>query len=209
MDTYKYETELTAQGFKIIAGGDEAGRGPLAGPVSAAMVVLPKDYRIEGVDDSKKLTRKKRRELFAEIKKYAITYGVGIIDSKIIDKINILEATRLAFLEAYKKLSPAPDYILLDQIKLPWLIGMGIPHQAFIKGESVSASVAAASIMAKETRDLIMEQMAEKYPEYGFDKHMGYGTKAHIEAINKYGPCPIHRLTFKPISSMLLQPTLF
>ena len=209
MDTYKYETELTAQGFKIIAGGDEAGRGPLAGPVSAAMVVLPKDYRIEGVDDSKKLTRKKRRELFAEIKKYAITYGVGIIDSKIIDKINILEATRLAFLEAYKKLNPTPDYILLDQIKLPWLVGMGIPHQAFIKGESVSASVAAASILAKETRDLIMEQMAEQYPEYGFDKHMGYGTKAHIEAINKYGPCPIHRLTFKPISSMLLQPTLF
>lgn len=209
MDNYKYETELAIQGFKVIAGGDEAGRGPLAGPVSAAMVVLPKDYRIEGIDDSKKLSRKKRRELFAEIKKYAITYGVGIIDSQTIDKINILEATRLAFFEAYKKLSPAPDYILLDQIKLPWLVGLGIPHQAFVKGESISASVAAASILAKETRDLIMEEMADKYPEYGFEKHMGYGTKAHIQAIEKFGPCPIHRLTFKPISTIISQPTLF
>ena len=209
MDNYKYETELTAQGFKIIAGGDEAGRGPLAGPVSAAMVVLPKDYRIDGIDDSKKLSRKKRRELFAEIKKYAVTYGVGIINSDIIDRINILEATRLAFLDAYKQLMPSPDYILLDQIKLPWLEGMGIPHQAFVKGESISVSVAAASILAKETRDLIMEEMAEKYPEYGFEKHMGYGTKAHIEAIKKYGPCPIHRITFKPVSSFLSQPSLF
>lgn len=197
---YHYEEFAGKNGFKCVAGGDEAGRGPWAGPVYAAFVVLPENKRIDGLDDSKKLSRNARRELFEKIKAEAVTWGIGIATPEEIDRINILEATRLAFFRAFEQLKPAPDYVLLDFIKLPWL---KLPHQAFAKGESVSASVAAASILAKEARDLYMEEIAIQFPQYGFDRHMGYGTKQHQEALVKLGPCAIHRRSFKPIKNLI------
>lgn len=201
-DHYFYEKEAYGKGFCSVAGGDEAGRGPWAGPVFAAFVILPQNFEIAGLDDSKKLSRKKRRQLYGEIRARAVAYGIGTADPDEIDKINILEATRLAFRRAYEKLQPQPDYLLLDYIKLPWLKQ---PHQAFAKGESISASVAAASILAKEARDIYMEAAAERFPGYGFDKHMGYGTAAHQQALEKLGPCALHRLSFKPIKKLLPQ----
>lgn len=201
-DHYKYEDIAHSEGYAVVAGGDEAGRGPWAGPVCAAMVVLPTNFKIPGLDDSKKLSRKKRQKLYKEIIEHAITYGIGMASPEEIDKINILEATRLAFDRALKQLNPEPDYILLDCIKLPKLLELGIPHQAFVKGETISASVAAASILAKESRDLLMEEMALKYPGYGFEKHMGYGTKLHIDCLNKLGPCEIHRKSYAPIKAI-------
>ena len=197
---YHYEEFARNLGFKTIAGGDEAGRGPWAGPVYAAFVILPSDHKICGLDDSKKLSRARRRELYAEITDRAVAYGIGVAQPAEIDDINILEATRLAFQRAFDQLTPAPDYVLLDYIKLPWL---ELPHQAFARGESVSASVAAASILAKEARDIYMEQLAQKYPDYGFERHMGYGTKAHQQALAEYGPCPEHRCSFKPIKALM------
>lgn len=197
---YLYENEARKAGYKLIAGGDEAGRGPWAGPVTAAMVILPDEPCIIGLNDSKKLTRNQRKELFEEIKAKAVAYGIGWASPSEIDKINILEATRLAFQRAFEQLSPSPDYILLDFIKLPWL---KLPHQAFAKGETLSASVAAASILAKEARDIEMERLAIEYPNYGFENHKGYGTAFHIEALKKYGPCPLHRMSFKPIKALI------
>ena len=197
---YHYETMARAEGYRLIAGGDEAGRGPWAGPVCAAMVILPEDCRIEGLDDSKKLSRARRRALFAEIRAQAVTFGIGWASAEEIDQINILEATRLAFNRAFAQLQPVPDYLLLDFIKLPWL---RLPHQAFARGESISASVAAASILAKEARDLHMENLAQQFPEYGFERHMGYGTGAHQQALQQFGPCAAHRRSFKPIKAML------
>lgn len=196
---YLYETQARADGYRFVAGGDEAGRGPWAGPVCAAMVILPEDSRIVGLDDSKKLSRNKRRDLFAEIIARAVSYGIGWASPAEIDCHNILEATRLAFHRAFMQLQPVPDYLLLDYIKLPWL---RLPHQAFVKGESVSASVAAASILAKEARDLHMEDLAREFPGYGFEKHMGYGTGAHQQALQELGPCAIHRRSFKPIKAL-------
>jgi len=197
---YHYENFAVKNGFKYVAGGDEAGRGPWAGPVHAAFVVLPQNKRIDGLDDSKKLSRTARRELFEQIKSEAVAWGIGTASPAEIDRFNILEATRLAFQRAFEQLRPAPDYVLLDFIKLPWL---KLPHQAFAKGESISASVAAASILAKEARDLYMEEIATQFPEYGFDRHMGYGTKQHQEALKLLGPCDIHRRSFKPIKSLI------
>lgn len=197
---YHYENFARNMGFKSIAGGDEAGRGPWAGPVYAAFVILPEDHKIIGLDDSKKLSRAKRKQLYAEITDRAVSFGIGVAQPAEIDEINILEATRLAFQRAFVQLAPAPDYVLLDYIKLPWL---ELPHQAFAKGESISASVAAASIMAKEARDIYMEKLAQKYPNYGFERHMGYGTKAHQQALAEHGPCPEHRCSFKPIKALM------
>ncbi len=197
---YHYENEARIAGYKLIAGGDEAGRGPWAGPVTAAMAILPEEPCIIGLNDSKKLTRNQRKELYEEIKDKAVAYGIGWASVEEIDKFNILEATRLAFRRAFEQLNPQPDYVLLDFIKLPWL---KLPHQAFAKGETLSASVAAASILAKEARDLEMERLALEYPEYGFDNHKGYGTAAHMEALKKIGPCKLHRMSFKPIKALL------
>ena len=197
---YYYEQMAQKQGFKNIAGGDEAGRGPWAGPVYAAFVILPQDEKIIGLDDSKKLSRKKRKELYEEITSRASCYGIGTATAEEIDKYNILEATRLAFSRAFENLKVQPDYVLLDYIKLPWLT---LPHRAFAKGESISASVAAASILAKEARDIFMEDAGEKFPGYGFEKHMGYGTKVHQEALIEKGICPLHRKTFKPVKKFL------
>ncbi|GAB4270476.1 MAG: hypothetical protein Kow0029_07270 [Candidatus Rifleibacteriota bacterium] len=200
-DHYFYEKQARKNGYRLIAGGDEAGRGPWAGPVFASFVILPENCVIEGLDDSKKLSRQKRQKLFEEIKKKAICYGIGSASPGEIDRINILEATRLAFGRAYRSLQQKPDYVLLDYIKLPWL---KIPHQAFAKGESLSASVAAASILAKEARDIYMEAVGRKFPGYGFEKHMGYGTAAHQKALETLGPCEIHRKSFKPVKKFLI-----
>ena len=195
-DHYLHEKEALNKGFNVVAGGDEAGRGPWAGPVFAAFVVLPRGTTIPGLDDSKKLSRNRRRQLYEEIKSKAVAFAIGSADPHEIDQINILEATRLAFKRAFEKLQPQPDYVLLDFIKLPWLKQ---PHQAFARGESISASVAAASILAKEARDRYMEIAATRFPGYGFEKHMGYGTAAHQQALQQLGPCALHRLSFKPL----------
>ncbi len=164
----------------------------------AAAVILPKDIIIESVNDSKKLTPKKRDILFDEIKQKAFSYGIGIVDAKTIDKINILQATFLAMRKALEQISVAPDLVLVDgNHKIP---GISFSQQAIVSGDAKSACIACASILAKVTRDRLMFDYAEQYPEYGFEKHKGYGTKAHLEAIEKYGPCPIHRLTFAPLN---------
>ena len=188
------ENELYSKGFNKICGIDEAGRGPLAGPVVVAAVVMPQDSMIEGVNDSKKVSEKKREKLYDEIISNAIAYGVAIIDQKEIDDINILNATKKGLTEALMQLSEKPDIILVDA--LTGIDTLGIPYQSIIKGDAKSYSIAAASIIAKVTRDRIMRQLDELYPEYGFEKHKGYGTKAHIEVIKSKGICPIHRKSF-------------
>ena len=188
------EKDLNLKGFNKICGIDEAGRGPLAGPVVVSAVVMPKDSMIEGVNDSKKVSEKKREKLYDEITSNAIAWGVAIIDQKEIDDINILNATKKGLTEALMQLSEKPDIILVDA--LTGIDTLGIPYQSIIKGDAKSYSIAAASIIAKVTRDRIMRQWDEIYPEYGFEKHKGYGTKAHIEVIKNNGICPIHRKTF-------------
>ena len=188
------EKEWYQKGAKRIWGIDEAGRGPLAGPVVVAAVIMPEDSMIEGVNDSKKVSEKKREKLYDEITSNAIAWGVGIIDQKEIDKINILNATKKGLTKALTELVEKPDIILVDA--LTGIDTLGIPYQSIIKGDAKSYSIAAASIIAKVTRDRIMRQWDELYPEYGFEKHKGYGTKAHIEAIKNYGICPLHRKTF-------------
>lgn len=187
------ENELIANGYRLVCGTDEAGRGPLAGPVFAAAVILPEGTVINGINDSKKLSPQKREALYEIIKEKAISYAFTAISEKIIDEINILNATMLAMKTAVEKLSPLPDYVLVDGNKLPEL---SCPSEAIVKGDSKSISIAAASIVAKVERDRYITKSAEIYPEYGFDRHKGYGTKAHTEAILKYGPSPIHRKTF-------------
>ena len=193
IDMWQFEDETVQKGYKLICGVDEAGRGPLAGPVCAAAVILPPHIEIPGLNDSKKLTDKKRRELFPVICQHALAFGIAFSDEKEIDEINILQATFAAMKRAVDNLSVKPDYILVDGNKLP---DFQIPAQYVIKGDSLSASIAAASVLAKVTRDDLMLKMAEQYPQYGFDIHKGYGTKAHYEALTKYGASPIHRLTF-------------
>ena len=179
---------------KYICGIDEAGRGPLAGPVVVASVIMPKDSMIEGVNDSKKVSEKKREKLYEEITNTAIAWGVGIIDQREIDEINILNATKKGLTSSLKELEIKPDLILVDA--LTNIDTLGIPYRSIIKGDAKSYSIAAASIIAKVTRDRIMRQWDELYPEYGFEKHKGYGTKMHIDAIKEYGPCPLHRKSF-------------
>ena len=193
IDMLEYENMLLQQGYKWIAGIDEAGRGPLAGPVCAAAVILPEGVQIPGLTDSKKLTDKRRRELVPIIKETAIAYGIAFASEKEIDEINILQATFLAMERAVEQLSVKPDYLLIDGNRHK---EMGIPVQTVVKGDSLSASIAAASVLAKVTRDDVMLEMAQQYPQYQFDVHKGYGTKAHYQALRDHGPCQIHRMSF-------------
>ena len=190
---WEIEDFVFDRGVKTVCGVDEAGRGPLAGPVCAAAVILPPHLEIPGLNDSKKLTDKRRRELFPVIKEKAIAYAIAFSDEKEIDEMNILQATFRAMERAVEGLSVMPEYILVDGNKLPML---ATPAEAVVHGDSLSASIAAASILAKVTRDDLMLEYATEYPEYGFDIHKGYGTKAHYEALRQHGPCPIHRMTF-------------
>ncbi|MBR3978909.1 MAG: ribonuclease HII [Oscillospiraceae bacterium] len=183
-----YEKNIT-----LVCGVDEAGRGPLAGPVCAAAVILPPNIEIPGLNDSKKLSDKKRRELFPIIQENAIAYGIGFADEKEIDEINILQATFLAMERAISQLSVKPEHILIDGNRNK---DFGIPSSTVVHGDSLSASIAAASVLAKVTRDDVMLEMAKQYPGYAFEIHKGYGTRAHYDALRSNGPCPIHRMTF-------------
>ncbi len=190
---WEFEDALYGQGMCLVCGVDEAGRGPLAGPVCAAAVILPPHLEIPGLDDSKKLTDKRRRELFPIIKEQAVAYGIGLASHGEIDGINILQATFLAMERALAALNVRPEHVLIDGNREK---DFGIPVTTVVKGDSRSANIAAASILAKVTRDDFMEEQAKAYPQYGFAIHKGYGTKAHYEALGTYGPSPIHRMTF-------------
>lgn len=194
MDWLFYENEALKQGFKMICGVDEAGRGPLAGPVFAAAVILPKGHVIEGVNDSKKLSEKKREQLYDKIIDECVSFSVASASEKEIDEINILQATFLAMKRAVLALDIKPELALVDGNQTPPFSGIGV--KTIVKGDAKSASIAAASILAKVSRDRYMLKMAEKYPQYQFEKHKGYGTKLHYEMIDKYGICEIHRKSF-------------
>lgn len=193
IDMWEFENKYLAQGYQAICGVDEAGRGPLAGPVCAAAVILPVGVDIPGLNDSKKLTDKKRRELFPIICEKAVAYGIAFADRAEIDEINILQATYLAMERAIAKLELKPDFALIDGNRAK---DFGVPVETVVGGDGRSASIAAASILAKVTRDDHMLELAETYPQYGFDVHKGYGTKAHYAALAEYGPCSVHRMTF-------------
>ena len=193
VNMWEIEEGFYAQGVKIICGIDEAGRGPLAGPVCAAAVILPEHLKLPGLTDSKKLTDKKRREFFPIIKEQALAYGIGLASEQEIDEINILQATFLAMQRALDQLKIKPELALIDGNREK---DFGIPVKTVVKGDSLSLNIAAASVLAKVTRDDLMVQMAEQYPEYGFDIHKGYGTKAHYAALTEHGPSAIHRKTF-------------
>jgi ribonuclease HII len=188
-----YEKDAYKKGIKLVAGVDEAGRGPLAGPVVAAAVILPQDIFIEGLNDSKKLSHEKRERLYDIITNNALAYGIGMADEKCIDEVNILNATIKAMEDAINKLSPIPELLLIDAVKLK---NVSIRQLNIIGGDGLSVSIAAASVLAKVTRDRLIAEMDNKYPDYGFANHKGYGTKDHIEAIKKFGICPIHRVSF-------------
>lgn len=192
-DMWEIENSYFNQGITSVCGVDEAGRGPLAGPVCAAAVILPPNIEIPGLNDSKKLTDKRRRELMPIIKEKAIAYGIGFASEEEIDSINILQATFLAMERAIAQLTLKPELALIDGNREK---DFGIPVKTVVHGDSLSASIAAASILAKVTRDDLMLEMAEKYPQYHFEIHKGYGTKAHYAALSEYGPCPIHRMSF-------------
>ena len=192
IDMLQYEKEFLSQGEKLIAGIDEAGRGPLAGPVVVASVIMPLDNVIDGINDSKKLSEKKRNLLFEQIKQVAISYHIEVIDEKVIDEINILNATKQGMKNCIDKLETKPDVVFIDAVK----IDSDVQTVSIIKGDAKSYSIAAASILAKVYRDNLMLQYHEQYPIYNFAKHKGYGTKMHIDAIKQYGICPIHRRTF-------------
>ena len=193
VNMWEIEDSNYSEDVKIICGVDEAGRGPLAGPVCAAAVILPRHLELPGLTDSKKLTDKKRRELFPQIKEQAVAYGIGFASEKEIDEINILQATFLAMQRALDQWSVKPDLALIDGNREK---DFGLPVKTVVKGDSLSANIAAASILAKVTRDDLMLEMAKEYPEYGFEVHKGYGTKAHYAALTEHGPCPTHRMTF-------------
>lgn len=193
VNMWEIEEELMAQGITAICGVDEAGRGPLAGPVCAAAVILPEHLEIPGLNDSKKLTDKKRRELFPIIKEQAIAYGIAFASEAEIDEINILQATFLAMQRAIDQLEGKANFALIDGNREK---DFGLPVKTVVKGDSRSANIAAASVLAKVTRDLYMEELAEKYPEYGFEIHKGYGTKAHYAALTEHGASPVHRQSF-------------
>lgn len=192
-DWLLYEREARNNGYNVVCGVDEAGRGPLAGPVFAAAVILPQGLAIEGIDDSKKLSEKKREALYDEIKSLAVAFNVAFATEKEIDEVNILNATFLAMKRAVDGLSLRPDLVLVDGNRAP---DLGLTTKTIIKGDSLSASIAAASILAKVERDRLMKKLSEKYPDYRLDKHKGYGTKMHVEAIKRYGPADVHRKSF-------------
>ena len=197
---YEFENNLYQLGYKRIAGTDEVGRGPLAGPLVCAAVILDPDITIYGLNDSKKLTEAKRIKAAEEIKKYAIAYSIVYIFEEEIDQLNIYQASKKGMIDALNDLEEDFDFVLSDAMPL----GDEIPHEAIIKGDAKSASIAAASIIAKVSRDHYMEEMALKYPQYGFEHHKGYPTKQHLDAIEQYGICPIHRKTYKPIKDKLM-----
>lgn len=203
--TEEFEQEARRCGYRRIAGVDEAGRGPLAGPVVAAAVILPVRCRLIGVDDSKQLSVSERDRLYAVILERAVLVGVGSATAEEIDQINILEATKLAMRRALAELSPAPDYVLIDAVSLT---GVAMPVRPIIKGDALSLSIAAASIVAKVTRDRLMAQFHVVYPQYNFLSHKGYGTEEHLARLAEYGPSPIHRRTFAPVSAALSLPAL-
>ena len=202
MDQLEYEIKAVAKGYVNTAGVDEAGRGPLAGPVVAAAVIFPAKINIVGLDDSKKLSPKKREELYPQIQAEAIAYGVAIVSREVIDEINILQASRLAMKKAVEQLQPVPDLLLIDGNQK---IDSTLDQWAIVKGDSKSLSIAAASVLAKVTRDRIMEDYHKLYPQYEFHRHKGYGTKLHRALIEEHGPCPIHRNTFKGVSEFINQ----
>ena len=199
VDLLKFETDLYRKGYKLIAGTDEAGRGPLAGPVVASAVILPPNYYLEGLNDSKKLSEKKRNMFYDIIMRDAISVGVGIVSPQEIDEINILEASRKAMNIALDNLKVKPDYILTDAMKLE----RDVPVMPIIHGDALSETIAASSVIAKVTRDRIMVELDKKYPMYGFAEHKGYPTKKHIEKIQKYGIIEEYRKTFKPVKSLI------
>ncbi|MDG4655916.1 ribonuclease HII [Ectobacillus antri] len=195
----QFEQTLRATGIQYIAGVDEVGRGPLAGPVVAAAVILPPDFYLPGVNDSKKLSEAKREEFSRYIKEHALTISVGIVDADVIDTVNIYQATKQAMQKAIQGLTIQPEHLLIDAMELP----LELPQTSIIKGDAKSISIAAASIIAKVTRDNMMKELGEQYPAYGFERHMGYGTKEHLEAIETYGILPVHRKSFAPIKEQL------
>ena len=193
MSLYEMEDALRGEGLRLICGVDEAGRGPLCGPVCAAAVILPEDFRPDGLDDSKKLTEKKREALFPIICENAVAYGIAFADEKEIDELNILQATYLAMNRAIEQLSPCPELCLIDGNRKE---GIRFPARTVVGGDAKCACIAAASVLAKVSRDRFMLEMDAKYPQYGFAAHKGYGTKAHYAALREYGPSPIHRMSF-------------
>ena len=198
-DLYNYERDLIKQGITLIAGVDEVGRGPLVGPVVTAAVILPVNYKLEGLTDSKKLTEKKRDKFYDIIMHDAISVGIGMMDAKVIDEVNIYEATKLAMKEAINNLDVKPEHVLIDAMPLD----ISIPTTSIIKGDAKSLSIAAASVIAKVTRDRMMYELDKKYPMYNYKKNKGYPTKEHVEAINKYGIIPGYRLTYGPVKDYL------
>lgn len=198
-DLRSFEKRLWKEGFQYIVGTDEAGRGPLVGPVVAGAVILPINYNLKGLTDSKKLSEKKREEYFQIIQKDAISIGIGIVEAKEIDEINIYEASRKAMQEAILNLKIKPEYILSDAMPL----NLDIPCEPIIHGDALSISIAAASVIAKVTRDKIMYELDEKYPEYEFKNHKGYPTKKHLELLQKYGPLENYRFTYKPVRDLI------
>ncbi|MCK9582941.1 MAG: ribonuclease HII [Endomicrobiales bacterium] len=200
MNLYEFDSVFYSRGFKSLVGVDEAGRGPWAGPVVAAAVILPQNAFIEGLNDSKKLSPKKRKTILEKIKQIALSYSVGVVSHTQIDEINILQATYQAMKTAIAGTNTPFDLVLVDGWAIPQL---KLPQQNVISGDAQSACIAAASIVAKETRDAIMEEMAQEYPQYGFEKHKGYGTKQHMQALQKFGVCPIHRVSYAPIKAIL------
>lgn len=191
--TWEYEQQAAAGGFRTVCGVDEAGRGPLAGPVCAAAVILPQGIVIEGLNDSKKLTEKKREALYAVICENAVAWSAALVDEQVIDEINILQATYRAMRQAVEGLSVPADFVLVDGNRSE---GLAVPHRCIVGGDGLAPSIAAASIIAKVTRDRLLRQYDQAYPQYGFAKHKGYGSRAHYQALMQYGPCPIHRRTF-------------
>lgn len=201
IDNYEYERNLRKDGIKLIAGVDEVGRGPLVGPVVAACVILPEKFNLDGLTDSKKLSEKKRDFFFEEIKKQAISIGIGIKDENVIDEVNIYEATKLAMKEAIDNCDVKPEHILIDAMPLE----LDIPTTSIIKGDLKSITISAASVIAKVTRDRMMYELDEKFPMYEFKKNKGYPTKAHMDAIKKYGIIKEHRKTFGPVRDYILE----
>lgn len=198
-DLYEYERNLIKQGIKLIAGVDEVGRGPLVGPVVTAAVILPVNYKLEGLTDSKKLTPKKRDKFYDIIMKDAISVSIGMKDNNVIDEVNIYEATKLAMMDAINGLNIRPEHVLIDAMPLD----ISIPHISIIKGDAKSLSIAAASVIAKVTRDRMMDELDKKYPMYNYKKNKGYPTKEHIEAINKYGIIDGYRKTYGPVKEVI------
>ncbi len=206
VDMLQYERRLYQEGFQFICGTDEAGRGPLMGPVVAGAVILPKNYHLEGLTDSKQLSEKKREQFFEIIQKDAIAYGIGIVSAQEIDKINIYEASRLAMKKAIEQMKVQPDYVLTDAMPLP---GYPIPSQSIIKGDAKSISIAAASVLAKVSRDHIIYEMDKKDPKYEWKKHKGYPTKRHLELLRLYGPTKDYRFTYGPVRDLIKESDVY